>query len=54
MPTTDATTFDIALALGVMAWPLAAGLAVVMWSKARARQAELVRVRVKTPRVSGR
>ena len=49
MQATDATTLDIALTLGAMAWPLAAGLAMVMWSKARARQAQLVRVRVRTP-----
>jgi hypothetical protein len=48
MQTTDVTTLEIALALGAMAWPLAAGLAVVMFSKARARQAQLVRVRVRT------
>lgn len=47
MPTNAAATFDLALSLGAMAWPLAAGLAVVMWSKVRARQAQAVRVRVR-------
>ncbi|MCR5875282.1 hypothetical protein LRS10_14465 [Phenylobacterium sp. J426] len=50
MQTTAATTVDIALALGAMAWPLAAGLSIVMWSKVRARQAQAVRVRARTTR----
>lgn len=42
---TDTPSLNAALSLGAMAWPLMAGLSVVMWSRLRAAQAQAVRVR---------
>ncbi|MGA0606739.1 hypothetical protein ACO2Q0_12140 [Phenylobacterium sp. VNQ135] len=47
MPTDSAATYAAVLTLGAMAWPLAAGLFVVMWTKVRARQVQAARVAVR-------
>jgi len=44
---TTALSLDAAFTLGATTWPLMAGLLIVMWSKARARQAQAVRVRAR-------
>jgi hypothetical protein len=43
-------TIQAALDVLAMAWPLAAGLSLVLWSKVRARQAQAVPVRVRARR----
>jgi hypothetical protein len=45
-----AQTISTALGAGAVAWPLAAGLSVVLWSKVRARQAQAQPVKVRVPR----
>jgi hypothetical protein len=45
-----AQTIKAALDVVAVAWPLAAGLTVVLWSKLRARQPEPVPVRVRGQR----
>jgi hypothetical protein len=43
-------TINTALGAGAAAWPLAAGLTIVLWSKARARQAQAAAAKVRVRR----
>jgi hypothetical protein len=43
-------TINTALGAGAAAWPLAAGLTIVLWSKVRARAAEAAAVKVRARR----
>ena len=45
-----AGTIKTALGAGAAVWPLAAGLTVVLWSKARARQVAAAAVKVRVRR----